>query len=171
MGQLGSWRSDLVLPSIALLCPLWLDEELFGVETKPDDVYSLRGAEIGNLAVFNPNTKKYIFHPTNSTKSDCISMTCRQVSRVRCDATGKISLWRSQDRDVGGIFGSTIDPHQPLMKGEEETSDGAGLAIEYQGTVLPPEATGVDENPFIGIILQKVFGCKMVSVLVAALLL
>lgn len=34
------------------------------------------------------------------------------------------------------------------MKGEEDTFDGAGLVIEHQGTVLPPEATDIDENPF-----------------------
>lgn len=70
----------------------------------------------------------------------------------------------------GGIFGRAINPHQPLMKGKEETSDGTGLATEYPGTVLPPEATDVDENPFIWIIPQKMFGCKAVPVLVAALL-
>lgn len=72
---------------------------------------------------------------------------------------------------MGGIFGRAMDRHQPLMKGEEKTSNGAGLAIEYQGTVLPFGATDVYKKPFIGIVLQKVFGCKMVSVLVAALLL
>lgn len=63
-----------------------------------------------------------------------------------------------------------MDPHQPLMKGEEKTSDGAGLAIDYQGRVLPFGATDVYKKPFIGIVLQKVFGCRMVSVLAALLL-
>lgn len=66
MGQLGSQRSDLVLPSIAHLWPVRLDEELFGVETMPDSMCSLQGAEIGNLAVFNPTTKKYVFQPTTA---------------------------------------------------------------------------------------------------------
>lgn len=49
---------------------------------------------------------------------------------------------------MGGIFGRAMDPHQPLMKGEEKTSDGAGLAIEYQGTVLPFGATDVYKKTF-----------------------
>lgn len=73
MGQLGLQRSDPVLSSLALLWPVWLDEELFGVEAMPDGMCSLQGAEIGNLAVFNPTAKKCIFHPTNSTNSGCIS--------------------------------------------------------------------------------------------------
>lgn len=39
-------------------------------------------------------------------------------------------LWRSQDREMGGIFGRDTDLHQPLMKGTGGTSDGAVLAIQ-----------------------------------------
>jgi len=80
LGQLGSWRSGPVLLSIALLWPVWLGEELFGVDNMPDGTSSLRGAEVGNLAGFNPTTKKYLFHPSNSAKSDCVSKVRSVVS-------------------------------------------------------------------------------------------
>lgn len=114
------------------------------------------------MAVFILTTKKYIFHQTNSTKSDCISKgAANKVSHVRCNATEKVSLWREVKTDMGeGILGRAIDPHQPLMKGEEESSDGAGLAVEYQGTVLPPKAADFDENRFLGSYPRRCSGAR-----------
>lgn len=123
VGQLGSWRSDQVLPSLSPLWPVCLDEELFGVETMPDGMWSLWGAEMGCLVVFNPTAKKHVFHPTNM-RSDCISTGAAIRSVVSIATLLETFVWTSQDRDMGGIFGRDIDLHHPLMKGEEETSDG-----------------------------------------------
>lgn len=63
-----------------------------------------------------------------------------------------------------GIFGRDINLHQPLLRGMEGVSDGAGVAIQSPRTILPPDPPGVDENPFTGIRSLKVFGNKMFSV-------
>lgn len=112
---------------------------------------------------FYPYHKEIHFSSNHSTKSDCISKgAANKVSRVRCNATEKVSLWREVKTEIGGgeILGRAIDPHQPLMKGEEESSDGAGLAVEYQGTVLPPEAADFDENPFLGSYPRRCLGAR-----------
>lgn len=52
---------------------------------------------------------------------------------------------------MGGIFGRNIDLHQPLLKGMEGTSDGAGVAIQSPRDHPTSDPPGVDENPFTGI--------------------
>lgn len=78
---------------------------------------------MGRLAVFNPSTKKHIFHPT-TMKSDCVSKGAAVRSVVSIATLLETFVWTSQDRDMGGIFGRDLDLHQPLMKDEEETSGG-----------------------------------------------
>lgn len=86
------------------LWPVWLDEELFGVEKMPDGMCSLRGAEIGNLAVFNPTTKKYIFHPTNSMKSDCVSKGAAIRSVVSIATLLETSVFGEVKTETGRVF-------------------------------------------------------------------
>lgn len=55
---------------------------------------------------------------------------CHQVVCVLCNAAESVCLWRSQDRETGGVFGRDIELHWPLIKGVEGTSDGGGGAIQ-----------------------------------------
>lgn len=60
----------------------------------------------------------------------CLHGGCLQVICVLCNAAENVCLWRSQDREMGGIFGRDKDLQQLLMKGVEGTSGGAGVAIQ-----------------------------------------
>lgn len=115
MGQLESWKSDRVLPSLSPFQPVCLDEELFGVETLSDGTCSLWGAERGRLAVFNPATRKYAFHPT-SMKSGCISKGAAVRSVMSIAMLQETFVWTSQDRDMGRIF---WEGHRPSSASDE----------------------------------------------------
>lgn len=82
----------------------------------PDGMCSLRGAEIGNSAGFNPAMKKNIFYPTNSMKSSCVSVglpsghLCPLQCYWKC-----LSLEKSGQRNGGNFW----EGHRPSSASDE----------------------------------------------------
>lgn len=92
VGQLGSRRSGLVLPSVLPHWPVWSS---LGV---PDGICSLWGAEIGNSAGFNP-TQPTVWSPAVSLWELPSGHLCLLQCYWKC-----LSLERSGQRNGGSFW-------------------------------------------------------------------